>query len=188
MKHLVDVNKNIYLAGFMGVGKTMTARALSETLGWGFLDTDAAIEYLQRRSIATIFAQSGEGFFRSCENDMVCRLEDYQQTVVSLGGGTLHQPNHINILKQTGILIYLKASVETILQRIRQAMPTRPLLASTPESDLTNKVCRLLAIRESDYRLCDMTVSVDGMDIESVVDTIIQRLKEKADKDDEGDD
>lgn len=175
-----DINtRNIYLAGFMGCGKTTTARALSESLGWNYLDTDAAIEYRQRRSIATIFSEQGEEFFRQCEAKMVHDLKYYRSTVVSLGGGMLTQKTHIDILKKSGTLIYLKASVSTILQRIEYAIQTRPILSRDDFRAMPDRIRDLLTVREHDYASCDLTVAVDDMRVEEVVQSILHLLEKK---------
>src|SRR5512144_1214765 len=97
----------IYLVGFMGAGKSSVARALGRRLGWRVEDVDELIEARERRSIAAVFAQEGEPYFRAAEREVVRQLAGERQVVVATGGGTFADPENRVLIREDGATIWL---------------------------------------------------------------------------------
>ena len=107
--------KNIILYGFMGTGKTTVGRMLATKSGSAFIDTDAEIVKRQGMSIPDIFATRGEEYFRQCEAELVQELAGKRGTIISTGGGTMRNPANVAALHGSGIVVYLVADVDQVL-------------------------------------------------------------------------
>lgn len=124
--------KLLCLTGFMGSGKSTAGRLLARQLGWPHVDLDASIEEAVGLEIPQIFARQGEPEFRRIEHDQLLRvigetLESRRSRVISLGGGTIAQPQNLAALRENGsLLIWLECPIETLLARCAQ-ITNRPL-------------------------------------------------------------
>ena len=145
----------IFLTGFMGVGKTRVGRILAWQLGRCFLDTDRMIEQRAGKSIAEIFADEGEAHFRQLER--ACVLETCQRpdAVVALGGGAVTRADNVEAVRCAGVLVCLKADVETIFARVRRRS-NRPLLAGLEPQAQRAKIESLLRERAPYYDQADI--------------------------------
>ena len=140
----------IFLTGFMGVGKTQVGRILARELGRSFLDTDRMIEQRAGKSIAKIFADEGEAYFRQLERDCVLKTCQRPDAVVALGGGAITRADNIAAVRCAGILVCLKADVETIFARV-SLRSNRPLLAGLDPQAQRAKIESLLRERAPYY-------------------------------------
>jgi shikimate kinase/3-dehydroquinate synthase len=120
---------NFYIYGPPGCGKTTIGMLLAERMGWHFLDTDKIIENEAGMPITEIFLQKGEAEFRGREKGLLEKLSASTRTVVSLGGGTLVDPENRAIAEKDGPVVCLKCEPEVILQRMGDELNARPLLA-----------------------------------------------------------
>ncbi|MCR5452604.1 MAG: shikimate kinase [Lachnospiraceae bacterium] len=119
--------ENIYLIGFMGVGKSATQRALANMTGAPSVDTDELIEEKLGLTISDIFDKYGEDHFRKTETEVLKELTEKSPLIVSCGGGVVKKEENIEILKKGGKVFYLKADPKVILSRV-EGRDTRPLL------------------------------------------------------------
>jgi len=132
MKNEIRPRKLVCLSGFMGSGKSTTGRLLASQLGWTFVDLDRRITEAAGQSIPEIFARRGEAEFRRLEHDQLARViaeasGDQKPRIVSLGGGTVAQPQNLAILRDSGaVLIWLDCPIEELLVRCAQ-ITDRPL-------------------------------------------------------------
>ncbi|MEE9499948.1 MAG: shikimate kinase, partial [Candidatus Omnitrophota bacterium] len=99
--------RNIILVGFMGTGKTVVARALSEKLGMRYVSTDHLIEEKEKTSISDIFSKKGENYFRKAEKDVIKDVSLMENVVVDAGGGVVIDPENVEYLKKKGIIVCL---------------------------------------------------------------------------------
>ncbi len=166
-------NKNIVLVGFMACGKTFTSRELAVRLKRERVSTDELIVAREKRSIADIFAQSGEPYFRQIERDVVRECAGRTGLVIDCGGGVAASDENFNALKATGISFYLNASPEAIHRRT-QGKTDRPLLNV---DDPMSKIQELLARRDPYYRKADHIVDSSEDNIPKVVDEILRILQ-----------
>ena len=108
----------LYLVGFMGAGKTTVARALGRRIGWRVEDIDERIEARERRSVAAIFAQQGEAYFRQ-RNALGCgELLPERNVVVATGGGTFVEPDNRALMLADGAVAWLDVPLTRILDRV----------------------------------------------------------------------
>jgi shikimate kinase len=118
----------LYLVGFMGAGKTTIGRALSRRIGWRFEDIDECIESRVRRSVASIFAQHGEPYFRQLEREVLSELLPQRQLIVATGGGTFAEADNRAVMLADGAVAWLDVPLIRVLERI-PADGRRPLAA-----------------------------------------------------------
>ena len=116
----------IYLVGFMAAGKTTVARALADRLGWRSEDIDELIEARERRTVAEIFARSGEPYFRALERDILKLLLPLRHVVVATGGGTFMDPENRAAINMDGVSVWLDVPLEELVARL-PADGRRPL-------------------------------------------------------------
>jgi shikimate kinase len=159
---------NIYLIGFMGVGKSAVGRNLARALHMQFIDSDWAIEHKAGKTIAKIFADEGEAAFRKMEREFIENGHPAEGAVVSCGGGLPIQPGMSDLLKSKGLVICLFAKPATIVGRT-VGNPKRPLLnVDNPEE----RVRELMLEREPVYMKTGIGVSTEGRPIADVVNNI----------------
>jgi shikimate kinase len=164
----------IWLVGMMGAGKSAIGPLLAQQLGRRFVDTDAEIERSMERSIADIFERDGESAFRTCEREVIeslCQGDD----VVALGGGAIAQPGATELLGRSGTVVYVRASIPTLIQRLGDCA-ARPLLRDLDGTARAVRLNELLENRQAAYLSADHVVDTDGLAVGSVVDEIARRL------------
>lgn len=121
------VDFNIFLIGFMGAGKSTIARCLQKELSMELVEMDERIVKEQGMSINDIFEQKGEAGFRDIESQLVIDLGNQEKSIVSCGGGVVVRPENVENMKKSGKIIFLTATPETILDRVKDGTD-RPLL------------------------------------------------------------
>lgn len=159
----------VYLVGFMGAGKTTTARVLAKRLDWKMEDVDARIESAERRDIATIFRLDGEPYFRARERQVLSSLLPERGVVVGSGGGTFADPANRELMLADGAVVWLDAPFATILSRI-PLDGRRPLAADRVEME------RLYNQRSAAYRQAHFRVDAGRGSVEELVDHIVDWL------------
>ncbi|MCS5597328.1 MAG: shikimate kinase [Pseudomonadota bacterium] len=148
------LTKPVALVGMMGAGKTHTGRLLAKALGVSFVDSDDEIVLSAGQSIPDIFSFYGEGAFRELEGRVIKRLLENRASVISTGGGCITQPNTLADLKKDAHLIWLKADIDTLLERTARR-DDRPLLQS---DDPKAVLLKLLDDREPLYAQAEYSV------------------------------
>lgn len=156
---------NLYLVGFMGVGKSAIGRRLSRELGFDYLDSDNVIEAQAGKKIPEIFATEGEARFRQYEREFIESGHPPEGCVVSTGGGLVVQPGMSDLLKTKGVVICLFASADTIIERTSRNK-NRPLLNVENPAE---RVRQLLAEREPIYMNSGACITTEGRSIVEVV-------------------
>ena len=160
---------NIAVYGFMGVGKTTSGALLAEALGYEFIDMDDEIERRTGKTIPEIFMDDGETRFRELERDLVRELSGKDGYVIGCGGGALADLVNAEALRESSTLVYLKASVDEILERTGKESH-RPLLKV---DDPRKTVEELIAKRRPVYeRYAEVTIDTTGKTPEDVADEI----------------
>jgi shikimate kinase len=124
---VAKIPSNIYFIGLMGAGKTTVGKIIAKNLGKVFYDTDLVIEQRTGVKVSTIFELEGEAGFRKRESAMIEELSQLDDIVMATGGGAVLAPENRDNLKQHGYVIYLRANVHDLWQRMRHDKH-RPLL------------------------------------------------------------
>jgi shikimate kinase len=159
----------IYLVGFMAAGKTTVARALADRLGWRADDIDELIEARERRTVADIFARSGEPYFRALERDILHLLLPLRHLVVATGGGTFMDPDNRTAINIDGFSVWLDVPFEELLARI-PADGRRPLAADRAQLE------RLYSVRQGAYANARLRIDARGVRPDEVAERIIEAL------------
>lgn len=167
--------KNLILIGFMGAGKSTIGKILAKERGLTFVDTDERIIEEQGISIPDIFDEYGELYFRDLETDLLRRMqEDTKDSVISVGGGMPVREENRELLRSLGCVIYLSASKQTILERVRND-GSRPMLNG---DDLEERVSQLMKAREALYRqAAHLDIRTDGRSIHHIIQIIDQETR-----------
>ena len=171
--------QRIFLIGYMGVGKTTVGHALSKLTGLPFYDLDWYIETRMRKRVAQIFAERGEEGFRRFEQTMLHEVAEFDQVILSCGGGTPCFFDNMDYLNQQGTTVYLKASPEVLYSHLREARVERPLLKGKSADEMLQHISRQLAERETFYTKARHIIEVNqDSDFQHIKDTVaeIQRL------------
>ncbi|MBI4394662.1 MAG: shikimate kinase [Candidatus Omnitrophica bacterium] len=130
--------KNIYLVGMMGSGKTTSGKALAKLLSLPFVDLDDQIIGREGKSINEIFQSKGEPHFREIETELLFQVSERPNQVVATGGGIVINALNRERMKNTGIVVYLKTSLDILWERVREKKD-RPLLQSVdPKKSLAD--------------------------------------------------
>ncbi len=156
----------IYLVGFMAAGKSTVARALATRLRWQAEDVDALIEARERRTIADIFQQQGEPYFRAVERDILKLLLPLRHVVVATGGGTFMDPENRGAINMDGVSVWLDVPLEELIARI-PADGRRPLAADRAALE------RLYAVRAVGYAAAHCRVNAADARPEEVAERIL---------------
>lgn len=172
-------NKNVFLVGPMGVGKTTIGKVLADCLGLEFFDSDREIEASTGADIPWIFDVEGEDGFRVREVRMIDELSQRKNIVLATGGGAVLAEKNRKRLRKRGHVVYLRASLNQQLERTSRDK-NRPLLQTAePEK----KIRELMKIRDPLYReVADMIVDTNRRNARSVSLDICRRLKKLRDE------
>jgi shikimate kinase len=167
-------SRSIVLVGMMGAGKSSIGRRLAQRLGIPFVDADAKIEEAHAGvTIAEIFANYGEPYFRSGEQRVIARLLDGGPQVLATGGGAYMNAETRAAIRQKGVSVWLKADFEVLMKRVkRRATADRPMLQGDP----AERVRHLMAERYPVYAEADVTVMSREVAHETIVSEIIAAL------------
>jgi shikimate kinase len=150
----------IALIGYRGTGKTTVAQILARQLEWDWVDADVEVELRAGKSIATIFADDGEGAFRDLESQIVANLCTRQRTVLALGGGAILRDSNRENIATCQVVVWLQASAQVLAERIAQDAATAGRRPNLTNHDGRTEIEVLLAQREPFYRGC-ATLKVD---------------------------
>lgn len=170
-KHLFPFN--IVLIGFMGSGKSSIGKELSTLLEMDYIDTDELIIEKAGMSIDEVFNIRGEIDFRKLEKETIEDLQNTRNTVISCGGGVVLNTSNIDLLKNNGKLIWLKASSQEIYSRLSDDS-SRPLL----KNNLTiEKLSEILNSRLFLYEgASDIAIHTDGKSVQEIATEIVEKL------------
>lgn len=165
----------IALTGFMGCGKSSVGRELQTLLGCPLTDLDSYIEEKTGRSIPEIFSEEGEASFRQHEHDCLKRfLEETPEdetVILSLGGGTLTTDGCRDLIKSRTKCVYLRASLDTLEENLRDGVEGRPLLKGS--GSLRSKISGMMKKRGPVYETAaDIIVDTDGNSFAETAETI----------------
>ncbi|MDL1897482.1 3-dehydroquinate synthase [Anaerolineae bacterium CFX7] len=166
--------QNIVLTGFMGTGKTSVGRALAQILDRAFVDMDTWLAEREGMSIAQLFAEKGEAFFRAQESALCRELAAGENLVIATGGGALVNETNRNVFANAHV-ICLDASVDEILRRL-DGNDERPLL----QGDKRAQIEKLLNARRDAYAQIPLHLETDGQTPEQIARALLARLGPRA--------
>ncbi|MBO4821933.1 MAG: shikimate kinase [Prevotella sp.] len=154
----------IIIIGYMGAGKTTVGKALAKELGIPFYDLDWYIESRRRKTVPQIFAEGGEEHFRKIEHAMLHEVAEFEDVIISCGGGTPCFFDNMEYLNQQGETIYLKATPEVLYKHLKMGKTVRPLLKDKSPEEMMLFIKNQLEQREPFYQSARHTLDVNLLD------------------------
>ena len=173
--------KRIVLIGYMGSGKTTVGKALAKEIGLPFYDLDWYIENRMRKKVSQIFAERGEEGFRVIERNMLHEVAEFEDVVISCGGGTPCFFDNIDYLNQQAQVVYLRCEPEVLREHLLMGKGDRPLLKGKTPEELIGFIQQQLEKREPFYTKARYTLDVTLMDNYDKIKITIEKLKELLD-------
>ena len=173
--------KRIILIGYMGAGKTTVGKALSKELGIIFYDLDWYIESRMRKTVSQIFAERGEEGFRKIEYNLLHEVAEFEDVIISCGGGTPCFFDNMDYLNQQGQVVYLKADPEVLYKHLMMAKVERPLIKGKSHDELLAFIREQLEKREPFYLKARYTLDVSLMDNYEKIQTSVAKIIELLD-------
>ena len=168
----------IILMGYMGSGKTTVGRALAKDLNMPFYDLVWYLESRMRQTVKQIFGERGEDGFRVIERNMLHEVAEFENIVVSCGGGTPCFFDNIDYLNQQGETVYLKCTPEVLHKHLSMGKTVRPLLLNKTPEQVKTYIEEQLQVREPFYSKAKHTVDVTLMDNYEKIKISVAKLKE----------
>ncbi len=156
--------QRIILIGYMGAGKTTVGRELAKELGLMFYDLDWYITSRMRRTVAQLFEEHGEDGFRQIERNMLHEVAEFENIVLSCGGGTPCFFDNMDYMNQKGETVYLKATPEVLYAHLKMGKGVRPLLLNKTPEQVEAFVKTQLKEREPFYTKAKHTFDVSLLD------------------------
>ena len=166
--------KRIILIGYMGAGKTTIGKALSKELGATFYDLDWYIESRMRKTVAQIFAERGE-------HSMLHEVAEFENVIISCGGGKPCFFDNMDYLNQQGLTVYLKADPEVLYNHLLMGKVERPLIKGKSPEELITFIRQQLEKREPFYTKAKYTLDVSLMDNYEKIKISVDKIKELLD-------
>ncbi len=165
---------NIVLIGFRGTGKSTVGRLLAKRLERDFIDSDKHIEGSTGKTISSIFEDDGEEGFRKIEADVIAKLSEEGNKVISAGGGAVLREENVRNLKDNGFLVLLEATPEIINSRIAQDKKTTQQRPSLTDKEPLDEIKHLIEQRDHAYKsAADFTINTSYVSCEDIVNEII---------------
>lgn len=165
-------NHPIVLVGLMGAGKSSIGRRLAEKFNFPFVDADHEIEVAADKSIAEIFADHGEAYFREGERRVISRLIENGAQVLATGGGAFINDDTRERIAGHGVSVWLKADLPLLMKRVNKRADRPLLLNDNPQAVMQ----RLMDARYPIYAMADVTVESRDVQHTQMVNDVIKML------------
>lgn len=170
--------KRIIIIGYMGAGKTTVGKCLAKELNMDFYDLDWYIESRMRKTVKQIFDEVGEEGFRKIEHNMLHEVAEFENVIISCGGGTPCFFDNIEYMNQQGETVFLKASPEVLYSHLKMGKTVRPLLLNKTPEEVKVFINEQLEKRNPYYTQAKYTLNVDLMDNYEKIKISVAKIKE----------
>lgn len=165
----------------MGAGKTTIGKKLAEELGLSFIDLDWYIEQRYHKTIAELFSELGEAGFRKVEQKMLQEVADFDDVVISTGGGAPCYEDNMVFMNGKGTTIYLQLTPGQLFERLKNARHTRPLLRDKTDQELLEYIAEMLEKRNKHYKQATLIFEHENLettkDIQDTTHLLLKHLK-----------
>lgn len=159
----------IFLIGFMGSGKTTLGKQLASKLSYRFIDQDEVIEQKYQMTVSEIFAKHGEEEFRRAENEALRELVKRENCVIATGGGAPCFHNNMELMNESGFTIYIKVDPKIIVQRLKDAHTSRPLIKDKSETELLAYTQQKIAERSPFYSRSKLVLYSKSLTVDDIL-------------------
>jgi shikimate kinase len=169
---------NIILIGYRGTGKTTVGKALSQRLRRPFFDADVFLEEKEGRTIGEMVAKEGWPFFRAKEKEALGRLSGQIDCVIATGGGAVMDSDNVACLRHNGLLVLLKAELETMVQRMQRDAANGQERPGLLGGDIYDETQTMIRQRMPVYlEVADFSVDTTDLSVERVADAIVKFMQ-----------
>jgi shikimate kinase len=170
----------IYLIGYMGSGKSTVGRELATALNLQFIDLDSYIEERNFKTIPEIFDSVGEDGFRKAEQRALHEISEFENVVVATGGGAPCFFDNMELIKQTGISVYLNGTPRIIAERLMNSKTERPLIKGKSKKELAEFIHETLNKRDYWYKQASLIINFDhDLSIPEILEIFDKTLKKQ---------
>lgn len=168
----------LYLIGYMGCGKSTIGRKISRLAHLRFVDTDSEVERAEGATIADMMTYQGEEYFRQAEHNALLDTVEQNDIVISTGGGLPMWGDNMDIIKGSGLSVYLRRTPANIISRLSPyGRQKRPKFRGLNDQELLEFMTKHMAEREPVYAKADMVIDCDTMSDSRIIDLILRELK-----------
>ncbi len=168
------MKNNIYLIGFMGTGKSTISRYLSVITGYQEIDADYEIVCQENMGIPEIFEKYGEVYFRNRETEFLNTMKEKNHYIISCGGGMVLREENVKLMRESGVIVQLTATPETVLTRVENCRE-RPILSGHMDIEYIEK---LMEDRREYYEAAqELIIPTDGREPEEIAKDLKEKLE-----------
>ena len=168
----------IFLIGYMGAGKTTLGKAFARAMGLAFVDLDWYIEERYHKTVRQIFEERGEDGFRELEKRMLHETGEFENVVISVGGGTPCFFDNMEYMNSVGETVFLDVDVKVLFRRLKVAKQQRPLLANKTDEELMTFIVEALQKRLPFYSKAKYVFNGERLEDRRQIQQSVERLKE----------
>ena len=168
----------IFLIGYMGAGKTTLGKAFARAMGLTFVDLDWYIEERFHKTVSQIFTERGEEGFRELEKRMLHEASDFENVVISVGGGTPCFFDNMEYMNQVGETVFLDVDNKVLFRRLKVAKHQRPLLANKTDEGLMTFIQEALEKRLPYYTKAKYVFNGEFLENRHQIQQSVERLKD----------
>ncbi|WP_455673003.1 shikimate kinase [Phocaeicola sp.] len=172
----------IFLIGYMGAGKTTLGKAFAREQGLTFIDLDWYIEERFHKTVQQLFTERGEQGFRELEKKMLHEVAEFEDVVISAGGGTPCFFDNMDYMNETGETVFLQVAPEVLFHRLKVAKQQRPLLSNKNDEELMNFICEALQKRSPFYSKAKHLFKADELEDRRQIQASIDSLRKQLEK------
>ena len=170
--------RRIIIIGYMGAGKTTVGKTLAQELNLPFYDLDWYIESRMRKTVKEIFDERGEEGFRIIEHNLLHEVAEFEDVIISCGGGVPCFYDNMEYMNQQGETVYLKATPEVLYGHLKMGKSVRPLLENKTQEEVKDFINEQLKIREPYYNKGKYILDVNLMDDYDKIRIFVTKLRE----------
>lgn len=167
----------IFLIGFMGAGKTTLGKALSKELGLTFVDLDWYTEERYHQTINELFTGRGEADYRKLERQMLHEVAEFEDVIISVGGGTPCFFDNLEYMNNQGDTVFLQVNPAVLFKRLRVARRQRPLLCNQSDEEMKEYIGSTLELRKDYYSGAKFVFEANRLEDYSQIKEAVGRLK-----------
>ena len=168
----------IFLIGYMGAGKTTLGKAFAREMNLSFVDQDWYIEERFHKTVQEIFSERGEQGFRELERQMLHEIAEFEDVVISTGGGAPCFYDNMEFMNQKGETVFLNVAPDVLFSRLKIASQNRPILRGKTNEELKAFIAKALEKRAPFYSKAKYIFNADELEDIYQIKSSVNKLKE----------